>query len=91
MCGDSHTSSNGGLGALAWGIGASEVEHVLATQTIVQRKPRRCASFDGALAPGVFAKDLILYVIGHLGTAAGRGHTVEYAGPTIRRCRSRSG
>jgi 3-isopropylmalate/(R)-2-methylmalate dehydratase large subunit len=81
---DSHTSSNGGLGALAWGIGASEVEHVLATQTIVQRKPKAMRLwFDGRRGPGVFAKDLILYVIGQLGTAAGRGHTVEYAGPAI--------
>ncbi len=84
VCGDSHTSSNGALGALAWGIGASEVEHVLATQTIIQRKPKRMrVTFDGALAPGVTAKDMILYLIGKLGTAAGRGHVVEYAGPTI--------
>ena len=84
VCGDSHTSSNGGLGALAWGIGASDVEHVLATQTIVQRKPKAMRLwFDGRRGPGVFAKDLILYVIGQLGTAAGRGHTVEYAGPAI--------
>jgi 3-isopropylmalate/(R)-2-methylmalate dehydratase large subunit len=84
VCGDSHTSSNGGVGALAWGIGASEVEHVLATQTIVQRKPKAMRLwFDGVRAPGVFAKDLILYVIGRLGTAAGRAYTVEYAGPAI--------
>ena len=82
VCGDSHTSSNGALGALAWGIGASEVEHVLATQTIIQRKPKAMRIwFDGELGPGVCAKDLILYVIGRLGTAAGRGYTVEYAGP----------
>ncbi len=84
VCGDSHTSSNGALGALAWGIGASEVEHVLATQTLIQRKPKAMRIwFDGELGPGVSAKDLILYVIGKLGTAAGRGYTVEYAGPGI--------
>ncbi len=85
VCGDSHTSSNGALGALAWGIGASEVEHVLATQTIIQRKlkPMR-VTFEGELAPGVTAKDMILYAIGQLGTAGGRGHVVEYAGSTIR-------
>jgi 3-isopropylmalate/(R)-2-methylmalate dehydratase large subunit len=84
VCGDSHTSSNGAVGALAWGIGASEVEHVLATQTVIQRKPKRMrVVFDGALAPGVSPKDMILYLIGKIGTAAGRGHVVEYAGPGI--------
>lgn len=84
VCGDSHTATNGALGALAWGIGTSEVEHVLATQTIIQRKPKSMRIwFDGALGPGVSAKDLILYVIGKLGTAAGRSYTVEYAGPVI--------
>jgi 3-isopropylmalate/(R)-2-methylmalate dehydratase large subunit len=84
VCGDSHTSTNGALGALAWGIGASEVEHVLATQTIVQRKPKAMRIwFDGAPGPGVFAKDVVLHAIGKLGTAAGRGFTVEYAGPAI--------
>jgi 3-isopropylmalate/(R)-2-methylmalate dehydratase large subunit len=84
VCGDSHTASNGALGALAWGIGASEVEHVLATQTIVQRKPKTMRiGFEGELQRGVAAKDMILYVIGALGTAAGRGYSVEYAGPAI--------
>ena len=84
VCGDSHTASNGALGALAWGIGSSEVEHVLATQTIVQRRPKRMRiRFDGALPPGVTAKDMILHVIGQLGTAAGVGYAVEYAGPAI--------
>jgi len=84
VCGDSHTSSNGALGALAWGIGSSEVEHVLATQTIRQHKSKQMRIwFEGRLGPGVFAKDIILYVIGRLGTAAGQGHTVEYAGPAI--------
>ena len=84
VCGDSHTSSNGAMGALAWGIGASEVEHVLATQCIVQRKPLQMRIiFRGALSTGVTAKDMILHCIGKLGTAAGRGHVVEYAGPTI--------
>jgi 3-isopropylmalate/(R)-2-methylmalate dehydratase large subunit len=85
VCGDSHTGSNGALGALAWGIGASEVEHVLATQTIVQRKPNRMrVTFDGVPAPGITAKDMVLYLIGRIGTAGGRGHVVEYAGPGIR-------
>ncbi len=84
VCGDSHTASNGGLGALAWGIGSSEVEHVLATQTIVQTRPKRMRIwFEGALGAGVSAKDMILYVIGKLGTAAGVGYAVEYAGPAI--------
>ena len=86
VCGDSHTATNGGLGALAWGIGASEVEHVLATQTIQQRKPKQLRiRFEGKLAAGVSAKDMILYVIGQLGTAAGQGYMVEYAGPAISR------
>ncbi|MBL8702428.1 MAG: 3-isopropylmalate dehydratase large subunit [Alphaproteobacteria bacterium] len=84
VCGDSHTASNGAVGALAWGIGASEVEHVLATQTVALRRPRRMRLvFDGRPAPGVTAKDLILHAIGRLGTAAGRGHVVEYAGEAI--------
>ena len=84
VCGDSHTSSNGAVGALAWGIGASEVEHVMATQAVVQHKPKRMRiTFAGRLAPGVSAKDIILHAIGKLGTAAGRGYVVEYAGPAI--------
>ncbi|TCR70660.1 3-isopropylmalate dehydratase large subunit [Bosea sp. BK604] len=85
VCGDSHTSSNGALGALAWGIGASEVEHVLATQSIVQRKPLRMrVVFDGTLGAGVSAKDMVLHLIGRVGTAGGRGCVVEFAGPGIR-------
>ncbi|MCO5089638.1 3-isopropylmalate dehydratase large subunit [Bosea sp. (in: a-proteobacteria)] len=85
VCGDSHTSTCGGLGAWAWGIGTSEVEHVLATQTILQRRPKRMrVTFEGAVRTNVFAKDLILYLIGQIGVAAGRGHMVEYAGAGIR-------
>jgi 3-isopropylmalate/(R)-2-methylmalate dehydratase large subunit len=85
VCGDSHTASNGALGALAWGIGASEVEHVLATQTIVQRKPRSMrVTFTGVPHAGITAKDMVLFLIGRIGTAGGRGHVVEYAGEGIR-------
>src|SRR5882757_7937492 len=84
VCGDSHTATNGGLGALAWGIGTTEVMHVLATQSLLQRKPKQLRiSFHGAVAPGVFAKDLILYFIGRHGVAAANGYAVEYAGPAI--------
>ena len=85
VCGDSHTCTHGGLGSLAFGVGSSELEHVLATQTMVQRKPRRLhVRFDGALPTGVTAKDMILHLIGELGTAAGTGYAVEYAGPAVR-------
>ncbi len=85
VCGDSHTCTHGGMGALAFGIGASELGHVLATQTLVQRKPRRMrVFFEGALAPGVTPKDMILHLIGELGTAAGTGYAVEYAGSAVR-------
>lgn len=85
VCGDSHTCTHGGLGALAFGIGSSEVVHVLATQTLRQRKPAAMRiRFEGAPAPWITAKDLILHAIGVLGTAAGRGHAVEYAGSAIR-------
>ena len=85
VCGDSHTSTCGGVGAYAWGIGTSEVEHVLATQTIVQRKPKRMrVSYHGTLGNGVYPKDLILYLIGQVGIGAGRGFVVEYAGSAIR-------
>jgi 3-isopropylmalate/(R)-2-methylmalate dehydratase large subunit len=85
LAGDSHTSTHGALGALAWGIGATEGVHVLATQTLLQRKPQRMRiRFEGALGHGVVAKDLILHAIGRLGTAAGVGHAVEYAGSAIR-------
>ena len=85
VCGDSHTCTHGGFGALAFGIGASEVAHVLATQTLRQRKPKSMRiTFTGRLGPGITAKDMILHAIGVLGTAAGRGHAIEYAGPAVR-------
>jgi 3-isopropylmalate/(R)-2-methylmalate dehydratase large subunit len=85
VCGDSHTSTHGAMGALAFGIGTSEVEHVLATQTLLQKPARNMlVSIDGALAPGVTAKDLVLAVIGAIGTAGGTGHVIEYAGEAIR-------
>jgi len=84
VCGDSHTSTHGAFGALAFGIGTSEVEHVLATQTLVQRKPKTMRiTYDGALGRGVTAKDLILATIGRLGTSGAQGYVVEYAGPAI--------
>ena len=84
-CGDSHTSTVGGLGALGIGVGTSEVEHVLATQTLALARPRNMRiRFEGAMGPGVTAKDLILRAIGQLGIAAGRGCAVEYAGAAIR-------
>src|SRR5215472_8122683 len=85
VCGDSHTATHGALGALAFGIGASEVAHVLATQTLWQRKPRTMRiTVDGRLGPGVTAKDLILAVIARIGAAGGTGCAVEYAGEAIR-------
>jgi 3-isopropylmalate/(R)-2-methylmalate dehydratase large subunit len=85
VCGDSHTATSGGLGAWAWGIGTTEVERVLATQALVQRKPQTMrVDFTGALHDGVFPKDLILYFIGKYGIGAGGGYAVEYAGPAIR-------
>jgi 3-isopropylmalate/(R)-2-methylmalate dehydratase large subunit len=85
VCPDSHTCTHGGLGALAFGIGATEVSHVLATQTLRQVKPKRMRiDYEGAVPPGVTAKDIILATIGQIGTGAGRGHAVEYAGSTIR-------
>ena len=85
VCGDSHTSTHGALGALAFGIGASEVAHVLATQTLWQRKPRSMrVSIDGRLGAGVGAKDIILAVIGRIGAAGATGHVIEYAGEAIR-------
>jgi len=85
VCGDSHTCTNGGVGALAFGVGASELTHVLATQTLMQRRPRNMRlRFEGALSPGVTAKDMILHAIGRLGTAAGTGFAVEYAGSAVR-------
>jgi 3-isopropylmalate/(R)-2-methylmalate dehydratase large subunit len=85
VCGDSHTCTHGGMGSLAFGIGSSELEHVLATQTMVQRKPKRLlVRFEGKVPEGVTAKDMILHLIGDLGTAAGTGHAVEYAGSAVR-------
>jgi 3-isopropylmalate/(R)-2-methylmalate dehydratase large subunit len=85
VCGDSHTCTHGGLGALAFGIGSSELTHVLATQAIIQRRPKTMrVKFEGRLPFGVTAKDLILTLIGHIGAAGGTGYAVEYAGSAIR-------
>ena len=85
VCGDSHTSTHGAMGALAFGIGTSEVEHVLATQTLLQKPAKNMlVQVDGQLAPGVTAKDLVLAVIGRIGTAGGTGHVIEYAGEAVR-------
>jgi 3-isopropylmalate/(R)-2-methylmalate dehydratase large subunit len=81
VCGDSHTSTHGALGALAFGIGATEVSHVLATQTLWQRRPRTLRiTIDGALGANVAAKDLILAIIARIGTGGATGHAIEYAG-----------
>ena len=85
VCGDSHTATHGAFGALAYGIGTSEVEHVLATQTLVQSKSKNMrAIVDGKLPPNVTAKDIILAIIGEIGTAGGTGYSLEYAGEAIR-------
>ena len=85
VCGDSHTSTHGAFGALAHGIGTSEVEHVLATQTLRQKKAKNMrVTVDGTLAPGVGAKDIALAIIGEIGTAGGTGYVIEYAGEAIR-------
>ncbi|MCP5141363.1 MAG: 3-isopropylmalate dehydratase large subunit [Chromatiales bacterium] len=85
VCGDSHTSTHGALGALAFGIGTSEVEHVLATQTLLQKKSRSMlVSVDGQVGPGVTAKDIVLAIIGEIGTAGGNGYTIEFGGDAIR-------
>lgn len=85
VCGDSHTCTHGGLGALAFGIGSSELTHVLATQALIQRRPKTMrVTFDGKLSLGVTAKDMILALIGHIGAAGGTGYAVEYAGTAIR-------
>ena len=85
VCGDSHTSTHGAVGALAFGIGTSEVEHVLATQCLLQQRPKTMnIRVEGALAPGVTAKDLALAVIGKLGTGVGTGHVIEFSGSAIR-------
>lgn len=85
VCGDSHTSTHGAFGALAFGIGTSEVEHALATQTVVQaRSKRMLIRVDGQVGPGVTAKDIMLAIIGHIGTAGGTGYAIEYGGEAIR-------
>jgi len=85
VCGDSHTATHGAFGALAFGIGTSEVEHVLATQTLIQRPAKNMLiRVEGALPAGCTAKDLVLAIIGKIGTAGGTGHVIEYAGSTIR-------
>jgi 3-isopropylmalate/(R)-2-methylmalate dehydratase large subunit len=85
VCGDSHTSTHGAMGALAFGIGSSEVEHVLATQTLLQKPAKNMlVRVDGVLSPGVTAKDMVLAIIGRIGTAGGTGHVIEYAGEAIR-------
>jgi 3-isopropylmalate/(R)-2-methylmalate dehydratase large subunit len=85
VCGDSHTSTHGALGALAFGIGTSEVEHVLATQCLLQQRPKTMRiRVEGTLAPGVSAKDLALAIIGQLGTGVGTGHVIEFSGSAIR-------
>ena len=85
VCGDSHTSTHGAFGALAFGIGTSEVEHVLATQCLLQKKSKNLLiEVTGRLPEGVYAKDIILAIIGRIGTAGGTGHTIEFAGEAIR-------
>ncbi len=85
VCGDSHTSTHGAFGALAFGIGTSEVEHVLATQTLIQGRAKNMRiTVDGDLGPGVTAKDIVLAIIGKIGTAGGTGYVMEYAGSAIR-------
>ncbi|HEX3258156.1 MAG TPA: aconitase family protein, partial [Pseudonocardia sp.] len=86
VCGDSHTSTHGAFGAMAFGIGTSEVEHVLATQTLLTKRSKNMrVTVDGDLPFGVTAKDLILAIIGTIGTAGGTGHVIEYAGSAIRK------
>jgi 3-isopropylmalate dehydratase len=84
VCGDSHTSTHGAFGALAFGIGTSEVEHVLATQTLITKRSKNMRiQVDGELAPGVSSKDIILHAIGQIGTAGGTGAVIEYCGSAI--------
>jgi len=86
VCGDSHTATHGAFGALAFGIGTSEVEHVLATQTLIQKPAKNMLiNVEGKLQPGVSAKDLVLAIIGKIGTAGGTGHVIEYSGEAIRK------
>lgn len=85
VCGDSHTSTHGAFGALAFGIGTSEVEHVLATQCLLQKKMKNMlVSVDGRVGPGVTAKDIVLAIIGEIGTAGGTGYAIEFGGEAIR-------
>ena len=85
VCGDSHTSTHGAFGALAFGIGTSEVEHVLATQTLIQAPAKNMrVTVEGNVGPGITAKDIVLAIIGKVGTAGGTGHVIEYAGEAIR-------
>src|SRR6202047_105324 len=85
VCGDSHTSTHGAFGALAFGMGTSEVEHVMATQTLPQDKPKTFRiNVEGTLPNGVTAKDIVLHIIGQIGTAGATGHVIEYAGSAIR-------
>jgi 3-isopropylmalate/(R)-2-methylmalate dehydratase large subunit len=85
VCGDSHTATHGAFGALAFGIGTSEVEHVLATQTLIQKKSKSMlVSVDGKVGPGVTAKDIVLAIIGYIGTAGGTGYAIEFGGEAIR-------
>ena len=84
VCGDSHTATHGALGALAFGVGTSEVEHVMATQCLIQKKSKTLLiRVDGAVGPGVTAKDIILAIIGHIGTAGGTGYAIEFGGSAI--------
>src|SRR5438309_4289189 len=84
VCGDSHTSTHGAFGALAWGIGTSEVEHVLATQTLLTRKSKNMrVTVNGTLAEGVTSKDVMLHIIGKIGTAGGTGCVIEFAGSAL--------
>ncbi len=85
VCGDSHTSTHGAFGALAFGIGTSEVEHVLATQTLLLKRAKNMrVTVEGVIGPGVTAKDIVLAIIGRIGTAGGTGHVIEFAGSAIR-------
>src|ERR1700675_2605783 len=84
VCGDSHTATHGAFGALAFGIGTSEVEHVLATQCLWEERPQTMLiNIDGKLGQGVTSKDIILYIIGQIGTAGGTGYVIEYAGSAV--------
>ena len=85
VCGDSHTCTIGGVGALAWGIGSTEGEHVLATQTLAQVKPKTMrVTFDGKLPAGVFPKDMVLHLIGRIGANGGIGYAVEFSGAAVK-------